>query len=83
MQQDTSAEEKRKQHQKELASQLHEKAKQRLAQQSSGQQLQKTRKSTISYKSRSQMPNEPEVRELKIYVGKYLELQESHKGAPT
>ncbi|KAL0272878.1 UNVERIFIED_CONTAM: hypothetical protein PYX00_005698 [Menopon gallinae] len=73
LRQDTSAEEKRKQHQKELASQLHENAKLRLAQQSSGQQLQKTRKSTVSYKSRSQMPNEPEVKELKIYVDRKYE----------
>lgn len=68
-QQDTSAEEKRKQHQKELAQQLNENAKQRLAQQSGGQQSQKARKSTVSYKNRSQMPNESEVKELKIYVG--------------
>ncbi|KAK6637444.1 splicing associated factor Dre4 [Polyplax serrata] len=73
LRQDTSAEEKRKQHQKELASQLHEKAKQRLAQQSSGQQLQKTRKSTISYKNRSQIPDEPEVRNLQIYVDRKYE----------
>ncbi|EEB10631.1 FACT complex subunit SPT16, putative [Pediculus humanus corporis] len=73
LRQDTSAEEKRKQHQKELAFQLHEKAKQRLAQQSGGQQLQKARKSTISYKNRSQMPDEPEVRELRIFVDKKYE----------
>ncbi|KAL1140968.1 hypothetical protein AAG570_000894 [Ranatra chinensis] len=73
LRQDTSAEEKRKQHQKELAAQLNEAAKQRLAAQSSGRQEEKVRKSNVSYKSRSQMPNEPEVKELKIYVDKKYE----------
>lgn len=67
---DSSSEEKRKQHQKELAQALNEAAKQRMAQQGEGKEKEKVRKSTVSYKSRSQMPNEPEVRELKIYVGK-------------
>lgn len=70
---DSSAEEKRKQHQKELAAQLNEIAKERLAQQSGGQEQQKTRKSTVSYKNPAQMPNEPDVRELKIYVDRKYE----------
>ncbi|XP_014244216.1 FACT complex subunit spt16 isoform X2 [Cimex lectularius] len=73
LRQDSSAEEKRKQHQKELAAQLNEAAKQRLAAQSGGRQEEKVRKSNISYKSRSQMPNEPEVKELKIYVDRKYE----------
>ncbi|KAK9503561.1 hypothetical protein O3M35_010094 [Rhynocoris fuscipes] len=73
LRQDSSAEEKRKQHQKELAAQLNEAAKQRLAAQSSGRQEEKVRKSNISYKSRSQMPNEPEVKELKIFVDRKYE----------
>lgn len=67
---DSSSEEKRKLHQKELAIALNEAAKQRLAKQSSGEQAQKDRKSNISYKNRNQMPQEIEVKDLKIYVGK-------------
>lgn len=66
---DTNAEEKRKQHQKELAQQLNEIAKARLAKQSGGQEQEKVRKSTVSYKSVSHMPREPEVSELKLFVG--------------
>lgn len=69
---DSSSEEKRKLHQKELAVALHEAAKQRLAEQSSGKQAQKVRKSNVSYKNRSQMPQEREVKDLKIYVGKFI-----------
>ncbi|XP_034175937.1 SPT16 homolog, facilitates chromatin remodeling subunit dre4 isoform X2 [Osmia lignaria lignaria] len=68
-----SSEEKRKQHQKELAQQLNEVAKARLAQQSGGKEQEKIRKSTISYKSLSHMPREPEVKELKLYVDKKYE----------
>lgn len=64
-----SSEEKRKQHQKELAQQLNEVAKARLAQQSGGKEEEKVRKSTVSYKSLSHMPREAEVKELKLYVG--------------
>lgn len=67
---DSSSEEKRKLHQKELAVALNEAAKQRLAEQSSGKQAQKVRKSNVSYKNRNQMPQEKEVKDLKIYVGK-------------
>ncbi|XP_012226893.1 FACT complex subunit spt16 isoform X2 [Linepithema humile] len=68
-----SSEEKRKQHQKELAQQLNEIAKARLAQQSGGKEEEKIRKSTISYKNLSHMPREPEVKELKLYVDKKYE----------
>ncbi|MBO8666463.1 hypothetical protein INO76_15655, partial [Staphylococcus aureus] len=67
---DSSSEEKRKLHQKELAVALNEAAKQRLAEQSSGKQAQKIRKSNVSYKNRNQMPQEREVKDLKIYVDK-------------
>lgn len=40
-----------------------------MAQQGEGKEKEKIRKSNVSYKSRSQMPNEAEVRDLKIYVG--------------
>lgn len=64
-----SSEEKRKEHQKELAIALNEKAKERLAKQSSGKDTEKVRKNTVSYKSVGQMPRENEVKELKLYVG--------------
>lgn len=68
---DTSSEEKRKQHQKELALQLNEQARQRMSEQSSGKESTKVRKSNVSYKHHDQIPNEPDIKELKIYVGKY------------
>lgn len=69
-----SSEEKRREHQKELALQLNEAARARLAQQSGGKEQEKVRKSTVSYKSHSQMPRtEPEVKELKIFVDRKYE----------
>lgn len=65
-----SSEEKRKQHQKELAIALNDRAKERLAKQGGVKEAEKVRKSTVSYKSINQMPREPEVKELKLYVGK-------------
>lgn len=70
---DSSSEEKRKQHQKELAQALNEAARARMAQQGEGKEKEKVRKSTISYKRRNEMPNEPEVRELKIFVDRKYE----------
>lgn len=67
-----NAEEKRKQHQKELANQLNEKARERLEKQDGIKETEKIRKSTVSYKNVNQMPREPEVKELKLYVGTYL-----------
>lgn len=66
-----NAEEKRKQHQKELANQLNEKALERLEKQNGIKETEKIRKSTVSYKNVNQMPREPEVKELKLYVGMY------------
>lgn len=75
-----SSEEKRKQHQKELAQQLNEIAKARLAQQSSGKEQEKIRKSTVSYKSLSSMPHDSEVKELKLFVGKkFLVFDKNHQ----
>ncbi|XP_064071632.1 FACT complex subunit spt16 isoform X2 [Vanessa tameamea] len=68
-----SSEEKRKEHQRELAIALNEKAKERLAKQSSGKDSEKIRKSTVSYKTVSQMPRENEVKELKLYVDRKYE----------
>jgi nucleosome binding factor SPN SPT16 subunit len=67
-----SSEEKRKQHQRELALSLNEKAQERLAKQSSGKETEKIRKSTVSYKSVNQMPRESEVKELKLFVGMHF-----------
>lgn len=64
-----NAEEKRKQHQKELAQQLNEKARERLEKQNGIKETEKIRKSTVSYKSANQMPREPEVKEMKLFVG--------------
>lgn len=68
-----SSEEKRKQHQKELAVALNEKAKERLARQSGGKEAEKVRKSTVSYRGVNQMPREPEVKDLKLYVDRKYE----------
>jgi nucleosome binding factor SPN SPT16 subunit len=68
-----SSEEKRKEHQKELALALNEKARERLAKQSGNKETEKVKKSTVSYKSVNQMPREPEVRELKLYVDRKYE----------
>nr|AAB80936.1 probable transcriptional regulator dre4 [Drosophila melanogaster] len=59
--------------QRELAQQLNERAKDRLARQGNSKEVEKVRKNTVSYKSISQMPREPEVKELKLYVDKSTE----------
>lgn len=68
-----NTEEKRKEHQRELAQQLNERAKERLAKQGDSKEVEKVRKNTVSYKSMSQIPREPEVKELKLYVDKKYE----------
>ncbi|EDW79049.1 uncharacterized protein Dwil_GK10599, isoform A [Drosophila willistoni] len=68
-----NTEEKRKEHQRELAQQLNERAKERLAKQGNSKEVEKVRKNTVSYKSISQMPREPEVKGLKLYVDKKYE----------
>ncbi|KAH8380500.1 hypothetical protein KR009_011142 [Drosophila setifemur] len=68
-----NTEEKRKEHQRELAQQLNERAKERLAKQGNSKEVEKVRKNTVSYKSISQMPREPEVKELKLFVDKKYE----------
>lgn len=67
------SEEKRKEHQKELAVLLNEKAKERLAKQSGAKDVEKVRKNTVSYKNTSQMPRVTEVKELKLYVDQKYE----------
>ncbi|KAI2663101.1 FACT complex subunit SPT16 [Labeo rohita] len=68
-----TAEEKRRAHQKELASQVNEEAKRRLTEQKGGQQIQKARKSNVSYKNVSQMPREKDIRDMKIFIDKKYE----------
>lgn len=68
-----TSEEKRKEHQKELAQQLNEKARERLAKQSGAKDVEKVRKNTVSYKNVNQMPRVPEVKELKLYVDQKYE----------
>ncbi|XP_023688342.1 FACT complex subunit SPT16 [Paramormyrops kingsleyae] len=68
-----TAEEKRRTHQKELASQMNEEAKRRLTEQKGEQMIQKARKSNVSYKNISQMPREREIREMKLYIDKKYE----------
>ncbi|KAH9426311.1 FACT complex subunit SPT16 [Dermatophagoides pteronyssinus] len=65
--------EKRRQHQRELAVSLNEEARARLAQKSGHKGEERARKSTISYRSTQQMPQEREIQELKIYVDKRFE----------
>lgn len=68
-----TSEEKRKEHQKELALQLNEKAKERLAKQSGAKGVEKVRKNTVSYKNVNQMPRVPEIREMKLFVDQKYE----------
>lgn len=68
-----SSEEKRKQHQKELAVLMNEKAQDRMSKQSGGKETEKIRKSTVSYKSVNQMSREPEVKDLKLFVDRKYE----------
>ncbi|XP_064197902.1 FACT complex subunit SPT16-like [Anguilla rostrata] len=68
-----TAEEKRRAHQRELANQVNEEAKRRLTEQKGEQQIQKARKSNVSYKSVSQMPREKNIREMKIFIDKKYE----------
>ncbi|KAG7455014.1 hypothetical protein MATL_G00251980 [Megalops atlanticus] len=68
-----TAEERRRAHQRELANQVNEEAKRRLTEQKGEQQIQRARKSNVSYKSVSQMPREREIREMKIFIDKKYE----------
>ncbi|KAI6244064.1 FACT complex subunit [Aphelenchoides fujianensis] len=63
-------EDKRKDHQRELADQLNEAAKARLAHAPGAENVQRVKKSNTSYKNQEKFPNESEVNEGKIYVDK-------------
>lgn len=70
---DAPSEEKRQQHQKELAKKLNEEARERLKGMKSDSGDKKVRKSNVSYKGFSQFPQEGEVRDLKLYVDRKYE----------
>ncbi|GAB1602097.1 FACT complex subunit SPT16-like [Argonauta hians] len=70
---DMTAEEKRQNHQKELSQKINEEARERLKGMKQSGEDKKIRKSNISYKNHSYMPQEPEVKGLKIYVDKRYE----------
>ena len=61
-QQDQTAEEKRRQHQKELADQLNKEALERIAEGKGFKQQEKRKKSEISYRKTSEVPREPRSR---------------------
>lgn len=54
--------------QRELGEQLNAAARARLAQQKGGKEVEKVRKSNVSYKNTNQVPRERDVEDLKIYV---------------
>lgn len=73
LRQDTTAEEKRKLHQKELMQKMNEEALKRLKDGVDTKEMVKVRKAPVSYKSPGQLPRESEVRQLKLYVDKKYE----------
>ncbi|XP_022662771.1 FACT complex subunit spt16-like [Varroa jacobsoni] len=70
---EASGEEKRQQNQKVLADKLNEEARNRLAKQGDRKLEQKHGKSVVSYKSVGQLPREPEMKQLKVFVDKKYE----------
>ncbi|CAG0919160.1 unnamed protein product [Notodromas monacha] len=61
-------EEKRREHQKELAQKVNEEARARLASQKGQKSTDKSRKASVSYKNSNQVPQEPDIHRLKIFV---------------
>ncbi|XP_041454222.1 FACT complex subunit SPT16-like [Lytechinus variegatus] len=70
---ETSSEEKRKQRQRELAEEMNREARMRLAQSKDTKSEVKVQKSSVAYKNLSQMPREPDIRKLRIFVDKKYE----------
>ena len=70
---DSTQEEKRKQHQRELMDKMNEDALRRIKEGTTGQETTKQKKAPVSYRSPGQLPRESEVRSLKIYVDKKYE----------
>jgi nucleosome binding factor SPN SPT16 subunit len=68
---DNTEEQKRKEHQKELAKRLNDDARERLLNQKGAVSKEKTRKAVTAYRNQSQMPyKNSDLQELKIYVDK-------------
>ncbi|CAG5135919.1 unnamed protein product, partial [Candidula unifasciata] len=67
------SEEKRQQHQKELARRLNEEARERLRGIRTGAADKKSKKSNISYKNASHFPDDADCRDLKLFVDKRYE----------
>lgn len=70
---DTTAEEKRKKHQRELMEKMNAEALKRIQEGGEVKEKNKAIKAPTSYKSPGQLPREPEVKQLKIYVDKKYE----------
>ncbi|XP_071785317.1 FACT complex subunit SPT16-like [Asterias amurensis] len=70
---DMTAEEKRKERQRELREEMNREALERLKQAKEKTSKTKTRKSNASYKHVSQMPRDPDVQRLRLYVDKKYE----------
>ncbi|XP_071494037.1 FACT complex subunit SPT16-like [Diadema antillarum] len=70
---ETSSEEKRKQRQHELAAQMNKEARLRLAKAKDTKSEIKVQKSSVAYKNPAQMPREPDIRRLRIFVDKKYE----------
>lgn len=70
---DMTAEEKRMAHQQELAERMNAEAKARILDGQQTKTKEKSKKASVSYKSRSLLPKESEIKELKIFVDKKYE----------
>lgn len=73
LRQDSTAEEKRKKHQRELMEKMNAQALKRIQEGGDVKAEEKVRKAPTSYKSQGLLPREPEVKQLKIYVDKKYE----------
>ena len=70
---DMTAEEKRLAHQQELGERMNAEAKARILDGKQEKTKEKSKKASVAYKSRSLLPKEPEIKELKIFVDKKYE----------
>merc|ERR1719422_2712143 len=70
---DSTTEQKRKEHQRDLLEKMNAAALKRLQEGKTGEEKIKVRKAPVSYKTPGLLPKEPEVKELKIYVDKKYE----------
>ncbi|GMT28456.1 hypothetical protein PFISCL1PPCAC_19753 [Pristionchus fissidentatus] len=66
----TTNEEKRKEHQRELAEALNDAAQKRLAENTGSAETKKSKKSNVSYKSLEKFPTDSDIRNLSVYVDK-------------